>query len=215
MYAANVDGKRHTFMASGSLWQDALVLMDRETKSLWSQISGEAIDGELKGKTLSLVPFFHTTFNEFKRQYPKGQLLQKEDRGEHGSGYGNYFDSPDKIGIFGRTNNFTSLPAKALVYGIRYGGKQFAISLDKLSEEGNIWLNDSDPPVLVTYDKENGSAYAFVSSNESNAPVNDFSIKAGKIHDADGNLLEFEELPIISAFWFAWVSFFPNTELIK
>ena len=50
MYARPTDdeGRPLTFGVSGKLWRDALVMFDRQTGSLWSQISGDAIRAELE-----------------------------------------------------------------------------------------------------------------------------------------------------------------------
>ncbi len=47
MYARKVGEQTLTLGVSGNLWKDVLVLYDRETDSLWTQLSGDAIDGPL------------------------------------------------------------------------------------------------------------------------------------------------------------------------
>ncbi len=86
----------YTFQASGSLWQDALVMQDLQTKSLWSQISGECIQGPMEGKKLTILPASHTNFSQFSKDYPSGLLLKKPEKGEQSSHYEKYFaDSKD------------------------------------------------------------------------------------------------------------------------
>jgi len=190
-------------------------MMDRETTSLWSQISGEAIKGKLEGKKLTLFPNFNTTFNEFKRRYPNGKLLKKPGRSRHGSPYDDYFSSPDKIGIFGRKNTFTKLPAKSEVFGLRLDDHQYAISVDRLSKDGMVWITKETPPVLVSYDKETKTALAFAVDKPDGVTPDNITIRGTDVFDSNGNKLHAKELPITSAFWFAWASFFPNTELIN
>ncbi len=92
-------------------------MQDLETGSLWSQINGECISGELEGKKLSPLPALHTTYSEFKELYPEGLLLKKPEKGESGSSYDSYFADPDKLGIFGRADNFQKLDGKDKVFG--------------------------------------------------------------------------------------------------
>ena len=51
------------------LYRDALVMYDRETLSLWSQIGGRAIRGPLRGQTLQPLPSVHATWKEWKTLY--------------------------------------------------------------------------------------------------------------------------------------------------
>ena len=48
-----MNGKELTFMVSGMLWRDSLVMQDRETETLWSHVTGEAIRGPLKLRILA------------------------------------------------------------------------------------------------------------------------------------------------------------------
>jgi hypothetical protein len=41
-----VDGEPTTFGVSGKLWRDSLVMYDRASLSLWSQVQGSAVAGE-------------------------------------------------------------------------------------------------------------------------------------------------------------------------
>ena len=52
-----------------------------ETKSMWSQVTGECISGTLDGRKLELFPAMHTTYDEFVKLYPDGLILGKPGRG--------------------------------------------------------------------------------------------------------------------------------------
>ena len=56
MYARKVKGKALTLSVSGMLWNRSLVILDAETKSLWSHILGRAMRGPLEGETLEVLP---------------------------------------------------------------------------------------------------------------------------------------------------------------
>ena len=53
-----LDGETTEFGVSGKLHNTDLVMYDRETESLWQQITGEAIVGERIGDRLTQLPFF-------------------------------------------------------------------------------------------------------------------------------------------------------------
>ena len=208
MYTANVDSVRHTFQASGSLWQDALVMQDVETENLWSQISGESIQGNLKGKTLSIFNnFSHSTFSEFKKQYPHGLMLKKEIIGEAGSHYTKYMEDSTKFGIFNRADTFNKLGGKELVFGIRHGDKVVAVSKNYLVKNGTYAFKSGDSVVLVEYETNSGSISAF--ECEYNF-VNDKIPPTIIIND----LVKKKSVGVVTSYWFAWISFFSETELI-
>ncbi len=190
MYTANVDSIRHTFQASGSLWQDALVMQDLENKTLWAQITGEAIQGDLKGKKLEMFnSFFHSTFAEFKKQYPNGVLLKKEIIGEASSHYKKYMDDSTKFGIFERADTFNKLGGKELVFGIRHDDKIVAVSKDYLIKNKSYSFKSGELTVVIDFDNESNTVIAY--EKKDNKPVG-----------------------VVTSYWFAWISFFSETELI-
>ena len=60
-----------TFGVSGMLLRDSLVMFDRQTDTLWTQVDGRAIKGALTGRRLEIVPAVHATWKEWKRLYPR------------------------------------------------------------------------------------------------------------------------------------------------
>ncbi|GAB4323593.1 MAG: hypothetical protein Kow0074_15960 [Candidatus Zixiibacteriota bacterium] len=228
MYAARVDTLTLTFQASGSLWRDALVMQDLQTGSLWSQINGQCISGPLKGKVLELLPSFHTTFSEFRTQYPSGLVLEKPKRGGRRA-YAGYFNDPDQLGIFGRANTFEQLPAKSLVYGLRLDDGAYAVSGEALKLRKAVVLKHTSPPVLVLSSGEEPSAHAFYLPANLDAEQLDLTVNDGVVstpsgehrwHASTGKGMDeaspdLDTAPLISAYWFAWASFFPDTRLQK
>jgi len=53
-------GRELSFGVSGLLYNSDLLLYDRQTESLWSQISKQAIAGPLAGTELTALPLNHT-----------------------------------------------------------------------------------------------------------------------------------------------------------
>ena len=179
-------------------------MQDLETKSLWSQISGICIQGKMEGTKLKTVPFSHTTFAAFKKQYPNGKLLKKPADSQAGSTYDSYFADKDKLGIFGRVDNFKKLAGKDKVYGIRFENSEFAVAESYLKKNGFALIVNDSKRIYLSYDESEMSVVAFA--------LPDSLRLAGKIEINNQTARAF---PVISAYWFAWVSFFPETELIK
>mgnify|MGYP006277955379 CR=1 FL=1 len=203
-------------------------MQDFQTQSLWSQVSGKCISGEMEGAVLDLVPSQHMFFADFASLYPEGQVLAKPARGQPGSAYGDYFRSEDKLGVFGRANDFDRLPGKALVWGLRLESGPIAVAQTLLDSVRWVLIDDSRPPVAVVSDTAGHTVAAFDLSGLQPAEVerlgliNDQLVLAGgdrRWNPISGRALgggsELKPLPLISAYWFAWASFFPETRLIK
>lgn len=57
------------------LIHDNLLFVDRETKSVWSQLEGAAVIGDLKGEPLEAVPALQTTWGYWKKRYPETKVM--------------------------------------------------------------------------------------------------------------------------------------------
>lgn len=66
------------FGVSGLLYNSDLLLYDRQTESLWSQIPGKAITGDFCGQTLKRFPVTHTHWAAWREDYPETQVLSRE-----------------------------------------------------------------------------------------------------------------------------------------
>ena len=61
VYVREIDGEPVTFVISGKLWRNSMTMIDEESGSLWSHITGEALDGPLAGTQLVQLPAVQTT----------------------------------------------------------------------------------------------------------------------------------------------------------
>lgn len=78
VFDRRVDGRALTFGTTGNLRFSDLVMYDRETQSWWQQATGEAIVGEHTGKRLRRITAPVLSYEEFKKAYPKGEVLSRE-----------------------------------------------------------------------------------------------------------------------------------------
>lgn len=182
----------------------------------------------MEGTTLKQYPVFHTTFKEFKIQYPKGVLLDKSKKGLKGSHYDSYFKDKTKLGILGRIDNFNRFQAKEKIFGLRLENVEVAISKVYLKKHKYWVINTDKSRVIIHYNSDSETARAFylppgAQTNDDIAVTNNtillrdkgnvWSFSTGNV--IQGNGLALRPVPVITAFWFAWVSFFPQTILIK
>ncbi|MFQ5556091.1 MAG: DUF3179 domain-containing protein [Acidimicrobiales bacterium] len=126
------------FGTSGSLFNSALVMYDRQTQSLWSHFTGQAIVGFLTGTTLDTIPVSTTSFASFREAHPEGIVLSRDTGFSRDYGR-NPYPGYDDVG----TNPFLfdgpvdgRLPAKAKVVVVRGDdGPAVAVQHDMLLDE--------------------------------------------------------------------------------
>jgi len=70
-----VDGQVLRFGVSGLLRMSDLVMWDDATVSLWQQITGEAIVGDMAGTQLDFLPASIVRWADFKAEHPGGDVL--------------------------------------------------------------------------------------------------------------------------------------------
>ncbi len=180
-------GRNNTFGVSGLLYQSDMLLYDRKTESLWSQIKGEAVAGKLMGKKLRLLPSTHTTWEAWQRDHPKTLALSTQtghSRNYERDPYEGYASSRDIMFDVNRQNPVYH--PKEWVVGVETGGKTKAYAFSALPKNGKpVEDKIGGTPVKIVYNPKARSARVFA--------------KDGK------------EIPSVTGFWFAWFAFHPDT----
>jgi hypothetical protein len=77
-FERTVGGQVLRFGTSGLLRNSDLVMWDRQTETLWQQITGEGIVGELAGTQLAFVPLGIVTWEDFQERFPEGTVLSRD-----------------------------------------------------------------------------------------------------------------------------------------
>jgi len=185
----SVDGKVVEFGVSGVLHESDLVMYDRDTRSLWAQITSTAIVGELTGATLNSVPVTLTEWGEWKVAHPDAKVLSTDtghDKDYSHNRYAEYQASDDVK--FPVSQLDKRLHAKEVVFGISVGDANVAYTEEYLREVGSLTaeINGEEIHVVIHAD---GSVSA---TNNSTG----------------------EELVPVRLFWFAWYTFHPDSLLI-
>lgn len=179
-----------TFGVSGKLVNSNLVMYDRKTQTLWQQLGGEAIVGELVGQKLKQFPVDTLLWKDWKKLHPDTEVLSQDtgySRDYSSYPYGTY-ESDRSIYFPAEGANDSRLHPKAIVWGIEINGKFKAYDDKKLSQVGI--LKDTLAGVNLEIDRNKEGQVKFTK--------------------ADGNQIIPDR-----AMWFAWVSFHPESELYK
>ncbi len=188
IYEATIGGSRTTFGVSGLLYQSNLLLYDRRSESLWSQITGKAISGPLGGQELKPLPVQHTTLGAWKRENPETLILTTRTgfvRNYQQSPYQEYEDDQQLYHTPRHASDL--LPAKERVIGIQVGDHVKAYPFTELANHPELILRDTfkGKAVHIHYDVLNDVA---------------------KVTDEGGN-----QYPGQTMYWFAWYAFHPKT----
>lgn len=238
----SVAGRVLEFGVSGRLYNANLLMYDRQSGSLWSQFTGEPIAGPLVGKIspLARIPLDVVSWGEWKAAHPETQVLARPTRvktpkrtlsfsPEHYEryAYDEYRLKPQVgFGVDIRDLPLRGVNAKRKVVGLVVGGRAMAYEEHVLKREGLV--NDvigGEPIVIfhapddrirafrrtvggrtltfrrvseVLIDQETGTHWSFDGVPQEGPLAN-----AGAL----------EELVVHSAFWFAWVAFYPDSGL--
>jgi hypothetical protein len=131
-----VDGRTLDFGTSGMLYRSNLVMYDRQTDSLWPQILGRAVIGELTGAELEQLPAQLVSFGEFLRRYPNGSVLTRDTGAERRYGSNPYtgYDRPGSAPYLFDGELDGRLPPKARVVGLRFGRSVLAVPYDEITD---------------------------------------------------------------------------------
>ncbi|MEL6675455.1 MAG: DUF3179 domain-containing protein [Bacteroidota bacterium] len=148
VFKRQVGKQVHEFGVSGKLWQSNMLMYDRATESLWSQIEGRAVVGELTGQALSLFHAQVLSFGEAKRIASELQVLSTDTghlRDYHRYPYGDY-DQHDQL-YFPIKHPDQRLPLKTLMIAATLGGQAFAFHREALIAAGKARLDTPAGPI--------------------------------------------------------------------
>lgn len=78
VYSRNINGSTYSFSFSGLVRNSNLVLYDRQTESLWQQLTGDSIAGSLTNTRLTRIHSATVPFHVFRETYPNGKVLSRD-----------------------------------------------------------------------------------------------------------------------------------------
>lgn len=182
------DGTR-SFGVSGLLYNSDVLLYDRESDSLWSQILGQAITGPSRGEKLEIIPTAHTSWEDWIGRHPDTRVLSEDtghSRDYSRDPYAGYDANP--VILFPVANSSSRFDSKDVVLGLEIDGKYKAYPFTELAKtEGVVVDRIGGREVRIVFDAKHRTARAL---------------------DASG-----KELPSLITYWFAWYAFYPQGQI--
>ena len=230
------------FGTSGALWNSALVMYDRQTESLWSHYTGQAVVGHLTGALLDLIPVQTVSFERFLASHPGGQVLSL-DTG-HSRRYGQnpyeFYDSNNRPFLFSGPFDDRLEPITR-VLALRDGGEGAVVPYDVLAEHRVVPFTFAGRELVALFEpgtasaldrslieegRDVGATGVFVGSLDghplelSASPDGGFvDAGTGAVFDilgrpTGGSGAALEPVEHLDTFWFAAAAFYPDAEII-
>ncbi|MGB1310083.1 MAG: DUF3179 domain-containing protein [Leucothrix sp.] len=192
VYQSNVGGKVLKFGVSGLLYNSDVLLYDRQTETLWSQILSKGVNGPMKGQKLTMVPSSQTSWASWLKKNPSTKVLSTNtgfSRDYRRSPYGDYDDNTDTY--FPVSARSRAYHPKERVLGITINGKHKAYPFVELGKLGATSVKDNfqGQNLTINFDVAN---------------------RDGEVVGANGKPLE-----LVNGFWFAWYAFHQDTAIFK
>jgi len=241
VFDGRIRGQELTFGVSGFLYNNNLIMFDRQTDSRWPQMRLQSDQGELKDVKQKVYPSIETSWGTWKKLYPNTVILSTD------TGHQRSYDSPGSAypgyndlfsGVFYPISFFDrTLPPKQRVHGILVGE-------GPNDYKAKAYLIDSSKKRRLINDTLDGNSILVIDSGVDNFVVS-YSRKlddrilvfspAGEIRDfpfifiddqtgSSWNLLgeavagpltgsKLEQTLSYNAYWFAWGAFYTDSDI--
>lgn len=205
-------------------------MRDEETGSWWQQVTGEAIQGPLKGQRLR--PVFHDelTFALWKREQPAGRVLRPNEELARAGKYApaNWEERMTKVPV---TTSFIvdkSLEPRTLVIGLTMNGAAKAYPFAAIAKQSLILDDVGGAPIFIVIGEDQKSVRAyertvdgrtlefFVKPNVT--PLTLVDAETGSEWDFTGKAIagplsgkQLGKVVALNDYWFDWQTYNPKT----
>lgn len=204
-------------------------MRDVETGSWWQQVTGEAIQGPLKGQRLETVFHDELTFGLWKREQPEGRVLKPN---EAIAAAGKYAPANWEEGMTARpvTTSFAydrSVAPRTLIVGVTVNNVAKAYPFTAIVKQELILDDLGGLPMFLVIGEDKKSVRAFerkvdgrkLEFLKTNPPSTLFvDAETGSSWDFSGRALagplkdkQLTKLPVLNDYWFDWQTYHPNT----
>jgi hypothetical protein len=187
VFQRRLEGQLLDFGVSGLLYQSDLLMYDRQTESLWSQIKAEAVTGSLIGKRLPLLRSEMMSWGRWRKVHPTTTILSRVTghlRNYDQQPYGNYAKVRQ---VYFPVELDPRYHPKLPTLGLRTQAGQARAypSAEILAAGGEVEEQFAGAEIRVGYDERTAV----------------FRVQAPA------------EIEIIQGYWFAWMAFHPESSV--
>jgi hypothetical protein len=231
---AQIGGQILNFGVSGLLFENNLVMFDRATESLWSQMMVQGVCGDFAGAPAPLRPVVQSTWAAWRTWHPETTVVSFNTG--FSRNYGNYpYGAYDQVGdeslLFPASQIDRRRPLKELTLGLVEAAGVKGYPYGTLGERSAFNDVVGGRPIVVVYDRNaemalafdrraDGETLTFAVAETGGFPFHLRDVETGSRWTLDGEAVDgplagsrVEQVATFSAMWFAWAIFHPNTEL--
>ncbi len=156
-----VDGKVLDFGTSGRLYASNLVMYDRQTESLWPQLTGEAAVGVMTGTKLEFIPVFPVGWSDFKESHPDAWVLSRDTGHTRSYGrnpYAGYDVDPNREPLFGAPTDDERFPPLERFIALEGDTETVGVLRSAVEEAGVLAATIDDQPLVLFFTGRQASA---------------------------------------------------------
>ena len=212
-----IEGKSEDFRLVGMDHFNAM-FEDKSTGSWWRQVSGKAVAGPMKGKTLPEIPSIQTTLEKWIELYPNTLIMQADEVfQEKYMGMSKYESGASKSKLTLR--DLGSWKDKSWVIGLESGSESKAYDWNRLQKERIIHDELGGQPVVIILSGDNKSFVALERLNNDQlfSLRNDTLISADNRYNFIGTSMDstksnLKRLNAYQEYWHSWQIFHPLTK---
>lgn len=205
-------------------------MRDLETGSWWQQVTGQAIQGPLKGQRLESIFHDELTFGLWQREQPEGRVLRPN---EEIAKAGKYAPANWEQGMSTRpvTTTFAfdkSIEPRTLIVGVEINGVAKAYPFAALLKQRLILDDIGGVPVFLVLGEDKKSVRAFERAvgghnleffiKQNVVPLTMVDAETGSEWDFTGRALsgtlqgkQLTKVAVLNDYWFDWQTYHPKT----
>jgi hypothetical protein len=232
VWETTVQGRVLHFHLAGINNQN-FIMRDEETGSWWQQITGEAIQGPLKGQHLRSVIHDELTFGLWKKENPQGRVLKPDEAIERAGKYApaDWETRMLKVPVATTTLDKTLAP-RTLVVGIKVNNAARAYPFEAIVKQSPILDDLGGQPIIIVLGDDKKSVRAFQSTVDGHkleffvkpnvSPLRLTDAETGSEWDFTGKAVagkltgkQLQKLLALDDYWFDWKTYNPNTTIYQ
>ena len=205
-------------------------MRDEETGSWWQQVSGEAIQGALKGAKLENVAMDELTFAVWKRENPNGRVLRPDakilaaNKYESADWESQVAKMPVRIG----DKLDKTLEPRTLIVGVTVNNQSKAYPFSAVQKQSPILDSVGGSEIMILLGEDGKSVRTF--ERQIDGKTLEFFVKpdSSEIVDAETNSVwnfageavsgelagkQLKQVQVLKDYWFDWKNYNPETQL--
>jgi hypothetical protein len=222
-----MDGRALTFRLFGINNQN-FIMRDEETGTWWQQVTGEAIQGPLKGRRLPGIVHDEISFAIWKRERPAGRVLKPSP--EHADSYedANWERQMKKVRTVTPVAKDDPLTPRTVVVGVTVNRKSKAYPFPLLRTQSPLLDRLGGVPIVLVVGEDRKSIRVFDRTLDGRAlelfarrgtrPLRLFDAETGSEWDFTGAAVagplvgrRLAKLRALKEYWFDWKIYQPDS----